>query len=251
MTTGFPLDDAAWASPWRHRAVGEKLLLSGGLLAVTVSLPAWPGSVLAAATALVVLLGPARVAPGVLARVVAAPLAFIVVGALSVLVSLQWEAGPALAVTDETRRTALNLLGRGTAGTLGVLVIAATTPMVDLLGALRRLRVPEACIDVAALVYRLVLVLFATLFQMGEAQAARLGYRDRRTTLRSSAALGAGLLLRSWDRARRLEEGLAGRGYSGSLPSLDPTRRTSVPFVATSLATVGVIAVTSLVAGGW
>ncbi|ADU47342.1 cobalt ECF transporter T component CbiQ [Intrasporangium calvum] len=250
MSTGFALDDAAWASPWRRRAVGEKVLLAGGLVGVGISLPVWPGSVLAAAAALAILLGPAQVSPRVLARSVAAPLAFIVVGSLSVLVSLRWDGGPGVAVTEETRRSALSVLGHGTAGTLGVLVIAATTPMADLLGALRRLRVPDACIDVAGLVYRLVLVLLATVVQMGEAQAARLGYRDRRTTLRSSAALGAGLLVRSWDRARRLEEGLAGRGYTGSLPSLDPPRRTSLPFVATSLVALGAITTAALTMGG-
>lgn len=250
MRGGFPLDDAAWSSPWRHRAVGDKLVLSGGLLVTGLVLPVWPAAVLVAGVALVALLGPARVPGAVLARTVAAPFVFIGIGAISVLVSLRWQGGLSLAVTDGTRQSALAVLGHGTAGTLAVLLVAATTPMADLLGGLRRLRVPEACVDVAGLVYRLVLVLFSTLMQMSEAQAARLGYRDRRATLRSAAALSVGLLIRSWERARRLEEGLAGRGYTGSLPSLEPPRRTSLPFVLTSLAVLGALVTTSLLVGG-
>lgn len=250
MTVGFALDDAAWASPWRRRAVGEKLLLAGGLGAVGLAVPVWPGSALVAGTALGLLLGPARVAARVLVRSLSAPLGFVTVGALSVLVSVRWEGRVVLAVTTETREAMLSVLGHGVTGTLAVMVIAATTPMADLLAGFRRLRVPDACIDVAGLVYRLVMVLLSTLRQTREAQAARLGYRDRRSSLRSAAGLSASLLVRSWDRARRLEEGLAARGYTGSLPSLEPPRRVSAVFVVATVVGLAALTAVSLVAGG-
>lgn len=246
MTDGLAVDAAAWASPWRRRAVGEKALLSGGLVVAGLLLPPWPGSVLVAATAVAVLVGPAAVPVRLLLRSLLPPLSFITVGALSVLVSLDWQAGPRLAVTAATGESALSLVGHGVAGTLAVFVVAATTPMADLLAAMRRWGVPEACTEIAGLVYRLVGVLLGSVRQVREAQASRLGYRDRRTALRSAAALSSTLLVRSWERARRLEEGLAGRGYTGSLPTLDIAPPVSRGFVGATVVGLGLLVAVSV-----
>ncbi len=59
--TGLAVDDAAWASAWRRRSPGDKLLLCGGLVVCALVLPAWPGSVLVGLGAVALALGPARV----------------------------------------------------------------------------------------------------------------------------------------------------------------------------------------------
>ena len=41
MTT-YSIDDAAWASPWRRRRVGEKVLLSLALVLTALLTPPWP-----------------------------------------------------------------------------------------------------------------------------------------------------------------------------------------------------------------
>ncbi len=249
MTGGLALDDAAWGSAWRGRAVRDKAVLAFGLLVLVLVLPPWPGAALVAVATIVVLLGPARVAPGLLLRCLAAPMAFVVVGAASVLVSIAWEGGPVLRITAESVAAAATLLVRGLAGTTALLVLATTTPMVDLVAAMRRARIPDACVEVASLVYRLLFVLLESVRAITEAQAARLGYGTRRATLRSSAALTGAVLLRSWERARRLEEGLAGRGYTTSLRTLDPPRTASGRFVAAAVALLAAIAAASVLVG--
>ena len=42
------LDDAAWQGPWRAVRVGEKVVLSVGLLVTALVSPPWPGCVLVA-----------------------------------------------------------------------------------------------------------------------------------------------------------------------------------------------------------
>lgn len=255
MSGSLAIDAAAWQSPWRRRSVAEKSVLSVGLVVAALVLPVWPASVLVTAVSVVVLLGPARLRPGLLARSLRAPLLFIAIGAASVAVSVSWAGGPVVAITDASRDAAVSVAAHGVAGTLAVFVLAATTPMVDLLAGMRRARVPEACVDVAGLMYRLVFVLLSTVRQIREAQIARLGYRDRRTGLRSASALCATLLVRSWDRARRLEEGLAGRGYTGSLPTLGMPPRVSIRFLVGAVAVlVGVCAASvwlGSMAPGW
>lgn len=246
MSGGLALDTAAWGSAWRGRAVRDKAVLALGLLTLVLVLPPWPGTVLVALAATAVLLGPARVPPALLLRCLAGPLIFIAIGAASVLVSVSWDGGPVVAVTGAGVATAAALLGRGVAGALSLLVLATTTPMVDLLAALRRARIPDACIEVAALIYRLLFVLLESVRSITAAQEARLGYVSRRAALRSSAAVTSAVLLRSWERARRLEEGLAGRGYDQSLRTLDPPLRASTPFVLATLAGLAALAAASV-----
>lgn len=246
---GLALDDAAWASPWRTRRVLDKAVLSLGLLGCAVALPAWPGGVAAGVAALLMLVGPGRVPPRLLGRCLAAPLTFIVVGAASVLVTISWEA-PYLALDPAARATATHLLVRGTSATLAVFVLATTTPMVDLFAALRRARVPDALIEVASLVYRLVFVLLDSVRAIRQAQEARLGYASRSAAYRSLGALVAATFVRAWTRAQRLERGLAGRGYTDALRTLDPPRRGSWRFVAASTVLVGGIVASSFVGSG-
>ena len=243
---GLAIDEAAWSSPWRTRAVRDKTVLCLGLVGSALVLPPWPGTLVVAGTAAAVLLGPARVPPALLLRVIRWPAAFLLCGVLSVLVSLGWDGRPTLSVTAATAGTAAALLGHGLAGLLAVLVLAATTPMVDLLDGLRRARVPAVCVDIAQLTYRLLFVFLGTARQIREAQEARLGYAGARAALASAATLTGTILVRSWDRAARLEAGLAGRGYIDDLTTLAPDRRASTAFLLASVGGVAAICIATL-----
>jgi cobalt/nickel transport system permease protein len=134
---------------------------------------------------------------------------------------------------------------RSLAGTAAVLLLATTTPLPCLVGGLRRLRVPEAVVDIAVVMYRLIFALLDAVAAIREAQAARLGYASARSARQSIGVLAAAVLRRAWDRSRRLEEGLAGRGFGGSLRTLSGARPVSAPFVAASLVLVGGLALWS------
>lgn len=247
---GLPIDDAAWESRWRSRRVRDKAVLSFGLLGCAMALPAWPGGVVTGVTTVTVLLTAAAVPVRLLVRSLFPPLVFIVFGAVSVLVSLSSEGGVRLGVEQTGAAAAATVLVRGLAGTLAVFVLAATTPMLDIVGALRRARVPEPLVDVAGLTYRLLFVLLDSTRTIVEAQAARLGYADRRMAMRSSAGLLVAILTRSWSRAQRLEDGLTGRGYSDHLRTLDPPVVGSWRFCALSVGLVALIAFGSAALSG-
>lgn len=248
---GLAIDVAAWASPWRYRSPGDKVLLAGGLVVSALALPVWPGCPLVAAVAVGLALGPGRVAPRVLARAARGALAFIVLGGAGIAIT--WQPGAAgilgLTVTRASAAAALATIAHALAGTAAVLLLATTTPMSDLLAWAGRRGVPEAVVDVAGLVYRLLFVLLDTAQSVRSAQTARLGYADRRAAMRSATALTAAVLTRAWARARRLEEGLAGRGLDGPLRVLADERPSSRAFVGATLgALAGVVTVSLLVA---
>lgn len=236
--TGLAVDDAAWASAWRRRAPGDKLLLCGGLVVTALVLPAWPGSVLVGVVAVVLALGPARVPARTFLRAARWPMAFIAVGAVTAVVEVG-SGGPGWAPDAAAR--AGSLVGHALAGSTAVLLLATTTPMSDLLPALRRARVPDAVVEVASVVYRLLFVLLGSLHTIREAQTARMGYSSVRRSYRSSGALAAAVLTRSWDRARRMHEGLAGRGMDTGLrvlPELLPSSRLFLAGTVTGLAAI-------------
>ncbi|MGO4956492.1 cobalt ECF transporter T component CbiQ [Luteococcus sp. Sow4_B9] len=253
------VDDAAWASPWRRRRVGEKALLSLGLVLTALLAPPWPGTVLVSLVAIAAMLGPARIQPMVLATVMLAPLAFLLVGALSVAVgigstapesALLWRWGPFSLGLDGLRRAA-ELLGHGIAGALALMVLATTTPMVDLLDWGRRWHIPDPLLEVASLTYRLLWVLLASTMAIRAAQRARLADSAplRRRFEAAASATGA-VLVRSWERARRLEDGLAGRGHESTLATLPLERQPSPAFLLATLTTLAGIWALALTVGG-
>jgi cobalt/nickel transport system permease protein len=242
--TGLAVDDAAWASAWRRRSPGDKLLLCGGLVGCALVLPAWPGSVLVGLAAVGLALGPARVPARTFWRRVRLPLAFVAVSALTAVVSV---GGGGIGWAPDAAARGGSLAGHALAGSAAVLLLATTTPMSDLLPALRRLRVPEAVVEVASVVYRLLFVLLESMRSIREAQTARMGHSSLRRSYRSTGVLAAAVLTRSWDRARRMQEGLAGRGMDTGLRVLPEVLPSSRAFVAASAAGLAGIVAASLV----
>jgi cobalt/nickel transport system permease protein len=236
------IDDAAWSSAWRRRSTGDKALLCLGLVVCALVLPAWPGSVLVGVTAVVLALGPARVPARTFGRAVRLPLAFIAVGAVTAVVQLD---GGGLGWAPDAAARAGALVGHALAGSAAVLLLATTTPMSDLLPALRRLRVPAAVVEVASVTYRLLFVLLESLRTIREAQTARMGYSSLRRSYRSSGSLAAAVLTRSFDRARRMQQGLAGRGMETGLRVLPEALPSSPAFLAATVTGLaGIVGVT-------
>lgn len=247
---GLAIDDAAWSSRWRDRSVLDKTVLSLGLVLAAAILPAWPTAPVVAALALVLLVNRGGAPVTLVLRALRGPAAFIVVGCVSVALVVSTDGGLSISVTSASAQRAADVAAHALAGTSALLLLAMTTPMVDLLTGLRRLRVPEACVEVAGLVYRLLFVLLESLGTIRESQTARLGYSTPRRAMRSSASLTAAVLTRSWSRARRLEQGLAGREVGGSIRTLDDPIASSTGFLlASAAALAGVVALAAATSG--
>jgi cobalt/nickel transport system permease protein len=171
-------------------------------------------------------LGGAGVPPRIYLRVFAIPFGFLLLGAISIMVSLHWGANgwPHLTLSHQGIVTALNVTLRSIAAISCLLFLALTTPMADLLILLRRLRLPAGVVDLMSLTYRFLFVFIETVQTMWTAQASRLGYGTLRQAYRSLAQLTVCFLGRVLDRVRRLETGLASRGYHGELRVLSEQR---------------------------
>lgn len=237
------IDRQASLSPWRARPVAEKALLALGFMIVAVVVPPWPGAALVALVVLALTFGAARVPLRLWLGVAALPLGFMASGAVVVLLQLG-PGGIGLAPNGVQEAAALCL--RAMAATFCLLLLALTTPAADLMAGLRRLGLPAEIVEIALLTYRFIFLLGESAVAMTHAQDARLGHRTRRLWLRSTGRVIAGLLPRAMDRARRLETGLAARGWSGEMRVLSDAPRASRPML------VGIAALQlAVLALGW
>ncbi len=232
------LDRAASLNRWRHRALAEKALIGLGFLALAVGLPPWPGAALSGLAVLGFTFAGARVPLRLWLAAVALPLGFLAAGALMLMVQVGAD-GIALAPGGAERAALLCL--RAMAATFCLMFLAFTTPAAELISGLRRLRVPAEIVELALLTYRFVFLIAEEAVAMTAAQRARLGHSSRRRWLRSTAMVIANLLPRALARARRLETGLAARGWQGEMRVLSAPVTLSRPMIALVLTVQGTI----------
>ena len=91
------------------------------------------------------------------------------------------------AVRATPAQTAARLVMARALGAVGCLYfLSLSTPVPELLDALRRARVPEVVGDLAVLIYRYIFILFATFRSMRDAAASRLGYAGPVRSLRTT-----------------------------------------------------------------
>ncbi|MBL9057959.1 MAG: cobalt ECF transporter T component CbiQ [Rhodobacteraceae bacterium] len=230
------LDRAASLNRWRHRALAEKALIGLGFLALAVGLPPWPGAALSGLAVLGFTFAGARVPLRLWLAAVALPLGFLATGALMLMVQVGAD-GIALAPGGAERAALLCL--RAMAATFCLMFLAFTTPAAELISGLRRLRVPAEIVELALLTYRFVFLIAEEAVAMTAAQRARLGHSSRRRWLRSTAMVIANLLPRALARARRLETGLAARGWQGEMRVLSAPVALSRPMIALVLTVQG------------
>lgn len=208
------IDRAASLSRWRHKPLAEKALIALGFLVLSVTLPPWPGAALVGVAMLGFTFAGARVPPRLWVKVAALPMGFLVSGALVLMVQVDLH-GVSLAPGGPQAAALLAL--RAMAATFCLLFLTLTTPAADLMAGLRRLGLPAEIVEIALLTYRFTFLIGESALAMTHAQSARLGHRTNRLWLRSTALVIARLLPRAMDRARRLETGLAARGWSGEM----------------------------------
>ena len=242
------IDIIAHTNAWSGRHPGEKSLLGGSLLVLSVLLPPWPAAVLIIVAVFAALMLGARIPLASVLRVLALPLAFLLSGGAMLAVSLDLDAeGTAIQISGESLEAAAAVSLRALAATSATMLIILTTPLPALIHLARRLRLPEPLIELCFLVYRFTGLTIALATTAHQAQRNRLGHGSFATSLRSTGLLAARLLPQTLIRAERLQAGLAARGYDGSLRTLAPRWRLSAPFVATAAGFAASIVIASSV----
>ena len=115
---------------------------------------------------------------------------------------------------------AWNIVAKGTLGVAVSVVLAATTPVPELLRGLERLRLPRAFTSVAGFMVRYADVIAGEVRRMRIARISR-GHDPRWIWQARAVAASAGtLFIRSYERGERVYLAMVSRGYAGSMPVL-------------------------------
>ena len=209
------IETAAYANRWQAVAPSAKALFAlAGMGAAWIAQRPATLVALAGVAMAVTLLG-ARVPPRTYLAVLFAPLGFLLLSCLTMLVTPgvdgAWHWAGAMLPT--VARTAL----RSLAMLAALLGLVLTTPLPDLLSLLRRLRTPELLLDLMALCYRMQFVLRQAWDEGVTAQSARLGYSGWRHAWRSTGLLAGQMAVQVWQRAAALQMAADARAYQGTL----------------------------------
>jgi len=127
---------------------------------------------------------------------------------------------------------AWNIVVKGTLGVAASAIVAATTPVAELLGGLERLRLPRALTTIAGFMIRYADVIADEVRRMRIARISR-GHDPRWIWQARAVASSAGtLFIRSYERGERVYLAMVSRGYAGSMPVLQDLAATRAQWLA-------------------
>lgn len=103
------------------------------------------------------------------------------------------------------------------AGVSCLYFLSLSTPMPDILMALRTFRVPSLMVELMLLIYRFIFVLSEIAAAIRVSQDSRLGNRNFTTSCKSFGLLGSVLFVRAFAKSARLYDSMESRLYDGTV----------------------------------
>lgn len=237
------IEQSAYANRWRPVSPAAKgLFAATGFIAAFASGTPLNALIVASLLAMVSVFG-AGVPPGRYLRVAAPALFFLTLGSLSLAFSLDVGNGtPQLRQAPDGLDKLAEVGARSLGALAALLFLVLTTPLIDLIALLRRLKTPELLLEIMVLCYRTLFVFSAALHDTLTAQSARLGYATPRLAMRSLGELAANLTLQVWQRTQALHLAAQARNNDGPLRFLGPVfTHTSRDCTIAALAGCGLI----------
>jgi len=150
-----------------------------------------------------------------------------------------------VSVSEDGLWATWNIVAKATIGATAGIVMAATTPVPDILHGLTRLRVPRVMVGIIAFMFRYLDLLADQLGRMRQAMVARCHDPRWLWQARPIAASAGALFVRSYERGERIHQAMLARGFTGSMPDLDDRHATAGDWLAAlapaALATIALV----------
>jgi len=174
-------------------------------------------------------------------KLLALPLGFLAMAVLPLMLQAHAEGtsliiggfvfGRIIGITHEAFADGLGTALRSLAAVSGMYFILLTTPMSDLLWALKEFKMPTLLITLMSLMHRYIFVFLTELGTMKTAQISRLGYVTFERSVHSAGQLIASLFLRVYIKCDRVYDALESRGYSGDFQQLEKQYESGSAFI--------------------
>lgn len=126
-----------------------------------------------------------------------------------------------LLVTQSAQHTARLVISRALGAVSCLYFLSLSTPLPEVIAALRRVRVPSAVTDLAILIYRYIFIMLSAYHNMKNSAASRLGYGSFRRSLRTTGLIYGNLLSKSFRRANACFDAMESRCYEDRICFLE------------------------------
>ncbi len=223
------IDRNAQTNRWRRVPAADKAVFAIGMMVISL-VSTWPAQLAVVVLMLASLAAGARVPLRDVWNCATLPVGFIAASTVAQIVTLHFSGWvPLFGISSDSVLPAARVAWRSFACVSALIWLALTTPLTDIVQLLRRMGVGAEISDIALMMFRFIWLTLDCVESGVHSQANRLGYATYRGGLRSMGMLLASLLPRVLSRARRLEAGLAARGYTGELHFVELQRAASRP----------------------
>jgi cobalt/nickel transport system permease protein len=164
-------------------------------------------------------------------KILAFPLPFVLLGVLTIICNFSQD--PArfdlkirvfsvfIGTTAQSAAQGLMVLLRTYACVSCLYFLSLTTPMVDIVWVMRKLRMPPVFIEILSIIYRFIFELLDTAFWIKTSQDARLGYVNFRKAMKSLGFLISNLFIKTFQNYKNLTTAMESRLYSGEFRVLE------------------------------
>lgn len=159
------------------------------------------------------------------------PIAFLMMGELTIVISISnkpeaflyyWRAGELLiGVTVQDINNAILIFFKSLGTVSCLYFLALTTPMLEIIAVLRKLKVPNLFVELMSLIYRFIFILLESVAAIYTAQDSRLGYATLKSSFHSISQLIYAMFIRSVQRSQLLATALEARCYQGEIRVLE------------------------------
>lgn len=164
------------------------------------------------------------------------PSAFLITGILSIAINIGSNdnylfyfniLNLKIGCTQGSLLLSLRLLLKSLSSVSCLYFLSLTTPIIDILSVLKKLKLPKILIELMSLIYRFIFVLLETAHMIYISQSSRLGYTDLKTSYNSLAKLISALFINSYKRSEDIFIALESRCYDNDINVLEDTYKLS------------------------
>ncbi|PXV96145.1 cobalt/nickel transport system permease protein [Lachnotalea glycerini] len=141
--------------------------------------------------------------------------------------------GGYLIVTQTSMKTAFLVSTRALCSITCLYMISLSTPLFEIIGVLRKYKVPEIIIELMYLIYRFIFILLEAYHNMKTAADTRLGYCNIKRSYYSFFGICSNLFVIAFQKASKSFDAMEARGYNGNLKFLEkdkPVKRLQIVF---------------------
>jgi cobalt/nickel transport system permease protein len=214
------IDEYAYLSHLKGVNGGLKLLFTLSVIIISVSANGWLVPTLATIICLVITVGFGKVSLRDYLSMFSVPLVFLIMSALAIALTLNFENGITIAFhrSDVLRALMVSLKALGSVSAMYMLSLS--TPMNEIISILGKLKLPEILCELMRLMYRYIFILMDSEVRMRNSATARLGYDGFGRSVKTFGLVCSNLLAVSFRRASDYYNAVESRSFGGRLKFL-------------------------------